>query len=238
MNKRDFIKKGFLGLIGVGAALQLKSNSLSALSPSSVSNIMFVPFRSEAFTHLFSEASFLSHYRHHYQESFLQTEKRLKTTAFTPATLRQIFQSPQQYSPALVEQASSYFNHKLFFKQVSSHKNATGKLKIISLIKSQFGSNEKLLENFMSAFSALNGDGWLWLVQHEGNLEVITTQGNDNPFIASLSPNKQVFPLMTIDCWEHAWQADYTSKETYLQAVWKSLNWNYIDKRLTKSQSV
>ncbi|QQS51924.1 MAG: hypothetical protein IPM71_04140 [Bacteroidota bacterium] len=237
MNKRDFIKKGVLGLIGVGAALQLKSNGLSQAVASS-SKIQFVPFSSESFLHLFSEVSFLLHYKQHYQESFQQTQGLLKSVSFAPTSLRQLFISPSQYNQKLVEKASAYYNHKLFFKQLSRHKNISGHLKINSQIESQFGSKEILFKIFLETFSSMHADGWLWLVQSEGKLKVVTTRENDNPFLTSLPLNKQGFPLIAIDCWEHNWQADYSTKELYLQAVWNNLNWNFIDKRLVKSLSV
>lgn len=237
MNKRDFIKKGVLGVIAVGATLQLKSNGLSRTVASS-SKIQFVPFSSESFLHLFSEVSFLLHYKQHYQESFHQTQGLLKSVSFAPTSLRQLFISPSQYNQKLVEKASAYYNHKLFFKQLSRHKITSGHLKINSQIESQFGSKEVLFKNFSKTFSSMHADGWLWLVQQDGQLKVVTTEGNDNPFLASLPLNKQGFPLIAIDCWQHAWQSDFANKESYLQAVWNNLNWNFIDKRLVKSISV
>jgi Fe-Mn family superoxide dismutase len=47
--------------------------------------------------------------------------------------------------------------------------------------------------------------GWTWLVDNDGQLEIVNTSNAGTPI--TLGPN--VTPLLTLDVWEHAYYVDH-----------------------------
>jgi len=73
------------------------------------------------------------------------------------------------------------------------------------------------------------GSGWVWLtVDQDKKLRVLSTLGADTPMLAGL------VPLLGISVWEHAYLLDYSDdKEKYAEAVWKAVNWRFVDSVVT-----
>ena len=51
--------------------------------------------------------------------------------------------------------------------------------------------------------------------------------------------HSDLIPLLNIDVWEHAWYPDYNYyKMEYLKNIWRVVNWNMVEKRLTAAKKM
>ena len=90
-----------------------------------------------------------------------------------------------------------------------------------------FGSMNELKSKVIDKASHHFGSGWLWVVYKGGKMVVKTTPNAGTPLTVDGE-----HPLLVIDLWEHAWLycPEYAAdKLSYLEAVWKQLNWNFIN---------
>jgi len=80
---------------------------------------------------------------------------------------------------------------------------------------------------------AESAHGWV-LVTYDWNFGVVRHNLVQSEHHVGLLPNQTV--LVAIDCWEHAYFADYqTKKADYVNGVFEHLNWAAISERLAKT---
>jgi len=80
---------------------------------------------------------------------------------------------------------------------------------------------------------AESAHGWV-LVTYDWNFGVVRHNLVQSEHHVGLLPNQTV--LVAIDCWEHAYFADYqTKKEDYVSGVLEHLNWRPIAARLGRT---
>src|SRR5690606_23903970 len=105
---------------------------------------------------------------------------------------------------------------------------------IAALVERDFGGARGVVETLSAAASSHFGSGWVWLALDGDKLQVITTTNAD-----TLLTNERLFPLLTIDVWEHAYYLDYQNdREGHVAAVAeKLLNWCAVNDRLQLSQA-
>ena len=47
------------------------------------------------------------------------------------------------------------------------------------------------------------------------------------------------YPIIVMDCWEHAYFRDYLSdRKTYIYGMMKELNWNVVEERINKAERI
>ena len=81
---------------------------------------------------------------------------------------------------------------------------------------------------FVKALAALQGSGWVWLVQDKetGALSV-RPYANQDPVVAGFRP------LLGIDAWEHAYYLDYQNRKAeYFERVWEVVKWEKAAERM------
>jgi len=80
--------------------------------------------------------------------------------------------------------------------------------------------------------TALIGNGYTWLVNTDGHLEVMNTYNAQTPL-----DRKYSYPLLCLDMWEHAYVYDWDNdKAAYVDAFWEIVNWNYVDQLIKQSR--
>ncbi|KAL7553657.1 hypothetical protein ACHAWF_016984, partial [Thalassiosira exigua] len=98
-----------------------------------------------------------------------------------------------------------------------------------------FGSVADLRKEMKAVALTAFGSGWAWLSynEKEDNLLVTKTTGAGNPMTDGL------YPILTIDVWEHAYYLDYQEKRAaYLDAFFEKLvNWDFAAANLSKAMS-
>ena len=118
--------------------------------------------------------------------------------------------------------------HSIFWQNMRKSKqdNAPSGV-LIEKIKEQFGSFEKFQAEFAGAAKAVEGSGWIALIQDNDDLHVIQIQNHN---LMSIIETKT---LLVLDVWEHAYYLDYLNdRGKYVEAFWSLINWDDVAVRL------
>lgn len=145
--------------------------------------------------------------------------------------LRNIDSVPQDIRTAVRNHGGGHANHSMFWKILRpGGSQPSGQLN--DAIQQGFGGLNDLQEKFNTAGANHFGSGWVWLVQRDRKLEIITTANQDSPLMQGL------FPILGNDLWEHAYYLKYQNRRPeYLKAWWNVLNWEEIARRYEQSLS-
>jgi Fe-Mn family superoxide dismutase len=140
--------------------------------------------------------------------------------------LRDLSSIPEDIRAAVRNNAGGHTNHTLFWKIMKPRGDGEPDGKIADAIRNAFGKFEIFKQQFNDAGAKQFGSGWVWLVQVNGKLQIVTTPNQDNPLSQGL------FPIMGNDLWEHAYYLKYNNRRPeYLAAWWNVVNWDEIDRR-------
>lgn len=147
-----------------------------------------------------------------------------------PATIEEMLKDlsalPETIQTAVRNNGGGYYNHKLFWKNLSPDGGGKPEGELLDKIVQTFGSFEKFQEKFNTAAKTRFGSGWAWLVIKNGELEVVSTANQDSP----LSDGFEV--LLALDVWEHAYYLKYQNRRPdYVSAFWNVINWKEVTQR-------
>lgn len=114
------------------------------------------------------------------------------------------------------------FLHNIFFPQL---KKPAGSNKPFDqsqeFINKHFGDLDKLKSDVEKIAMSIQGSGWVY-ISTDGKIKTITNHEIKNDI------------LILIDWWEHAWALDYEQdKGKYLKNIWKIIDWNVINERIS-----
>ncbi len=125
---------------------------------------------------------------------------------------------PESIRGAVRNHGGGHANHSLFWSILKKGVAPVGELS--DAIKAQFGSQDAFKEQFSATAGSLFGSGWAWLVNNNGELEIVGTPNQDSP----LSVGKT--PIIGLDVWEHAYYLKYQNRRPeYINAFFEVLNW-------------
>lgn len=114
------------------------------------------------------------------------------------------------------------FLHNIFFPQLM--KPASGNKPVgasLELINIKYGSFEVFKKELETVAMGIQGSGWVYM-SRKGDIKTIVNHQIKNDI------------ALLIDWWEHAWALDYQSdKSKYLKNIWRIINWNIVNARLT-----
>jgi superoxide dismutase, Fe-Mn family len=137
---------------------------------------------------------------------------------------------PKDIQTTVRNNGGGHFNHSMYWQIMSPKAGGVPTGEIASRIQAQFGSFDAFKTQFNEAGTKLFGSGWVWLVNRQGKLEIITTSNQDSPISQGL------YPIMGNDVWEHAYYLNYQNRRVdYLSAWWNVINWTEVNTRLEKS---
>lgn len=123
-------------------------------------------------------------------------------------------------------------NHSMFWLVMGgSGGEPKGELK--AAIDRDFGSFEKLQEQFNAAGARVFGSGWVFItVTRDGKLALTTKPNQDTP----LMEGGRV--LMGNDVWEHSYYLKYQNRRPeYLKAWWNVVDWDKIADRYAAAKA-
>jgi superoxide dismutase len=122
-----------------------------------------------------------------------------------------------------------YFNHNLFFGQLSNDPAHEPSGELANIIDNTFGSYDSLREELTKLATGQFGSGWAWLnTDIEGNLSVSSSPNQDNPILES---EGKLYPILAIDVWEHAYYLKYKNlRADYVKDFFEVVDWNKIAK--------
>ena len=172
-----------------------------------------------------------THYGKHHVTYTTNFNKAVEDAGLTGKTVEEILGSLDSVADeakrtALRNNGGGYYNHNLFFEELTpgGSKEPTGEL--ANMIDATFGSFDALKEKMTALAIGQFGSGWAWLEKDaEGNLFVSKSGNQDNP----ISLNTGHTPIMTIDVWEHAYYLKYKNlRPSYVEAIWNLINWDIV----------
>jgi Fe-Mn family superoxide dismutase len=114
------------------------------------------------------------------------------------------------------------FLHNVYFPQFMKPRSGNRPQGLASsLIMAHFESFENFKDKFEETAMKIQGSGWIYLSK-KGEIKTIANHEMRNDI------------ALLVDWWEHAWALDYQSdKEKYLDNIWRIINWDVINARLT-----
>ncbi len=231
MEKGEFIKTCLLGTVGIITYPAFAGNKKIKLKE----NFEITPTFTE--TSLKSRFFEKDELKGHYEYHFVSPAKFLNSLGLNSKS-RKIFRNAGKFNNEILQNAGSFYNHRMFFKTITSIGEANPPSKKLNyLLTTHFGSVDGFKHEFNSVAKKQQVDGWAWLVIKNGKLKVISTNNNDNPLMVTLPTYQQGFPLIGIDLWKHAYEGTYAAnKESYLNNFHASINWSYIATRLERAR--
>ena len=174
---------------------------------------------------------------HFHHDKHLQTyiNNLNKTIELCPEcknkTLRELLtdlaQIPLENRVSIQNNAGGVYNHILYFNAMSPNGGGLPSGTLAQAIGKHFGTFEDWGVEMKQAAEEVFGSGYAWLVcDSSKNLSILKTANQDNPL------SKGLFPLLTIDVWEHAYYLDRQSRRTeYIDAWLGLINWPYVQNR-------
>jgi len=120
---------------------------------------------------------------------------------------------------AVRNNGGGHANHSLFWSLLSPEGGEPmGSLK--ESLEATFGSMDDFKQQFTMAAGTRFGSGWAWLVANNGELEIMSTANQDNPWMEGSTP------ILALDVWEHAYYLNYQNRRPdYVTAFWNVVNW-------------
>lgn len=135
--------------------------------------------------------------------------------------LRNSHTLPPEIQTAVHNNAGGVYNHNLYFDLLKKTGNKKPSGSLGNAIEKEFGSFNNFKNEFSKAAQRVFGSGYAWLVADKnGKLKIITTANQDTPLAHDL------FPVLLIDIWEHAYYLLYQNRRTdYIENWWNIVNW-------------
>lgn len=134
---------------------------------------------------------------------------------------------PMEIRTAVKNNAGGVYNHVLYFDALKNPAPPAPAGKLSEAIDQKFGSLEEFKKRFKEEALAVFGSGYAWLVvDSKGDLQIMQTANQETP----LSQN--LFPLMNIDVWEHAYYLKHHNLRTcYVDDWFQVLDWEFVGSR-------
>ncbi|QIQ41790.1 MAG: superoxide dismutase [Mn] [Buchnera aphidicola (Microlophium carnosum)] len=196
-----------------------------------------LPYSYNALEPFFDEQTMRIHHTKHHQNYINNTNSILENTNFSSLSIDELISILNEITlenkNILRNNAGGHINHSFFWKSLKLGTVLTNDLKIE--IEKKFSTIDHFKEKFESV--ALNhfGSGWVWLVNQNGVLSIVSTTNQDNPLMGKLISNTHGYPIIGLDIWEHAYYLKYQNRRLdYIKAFWNVVNWEEASDRLQK----
>jgi Fe-Mn family superoxide dismutase len=185
-----------------------------------------LPYSRDSLSPMISAETMDYHYGKHHAAYVANLNKLIKSTEFENMALDEII---KKAGGGIFNNAAQHWNHSFYWHCMTPKANAgpTGDLR--QVINRDFGSFERFKELFATAGTSLFGSGWVWLVDNNGSLSIVSGQNAANP----MTDNKK--PLLVMDVWEHAYYIDYRNlRADYIANYLKLVNWQFVMDNFSK----
>ncbi len=168
-----------------------------------------------------------THHSKHHQGYVNKANIALEGTEWAEKTTAEILTHlddlPADIRVAAKNNVGGVCNHSFFWNCMSPDGGGEPTGVLAEKMNEAFGSFEQFKEQFAAAAAGQFGSGWAWLVEKDGNLEIITTANQDSPLTLGY------LRLLTIDVWEHAYYLHYQNRRPdYIDAFWNVVDWSFV----------
>ena len=179
-----------------------------------------LPYAKDALApHLSAETLEFHHGKHH-NAYVTNLNKLLEGKPDASKSLEEIILSSDG---GVFNNAAQIWNHTFYWNSMKPNGGGAPTGELATAIDRDFGSLDKLKEEFTAAATTQFGSGWAWLVLDKGKLMVTKTGNADRPMKHGQKA------LLTIDVWEHAYYIDFRNlRPKYIETFLTHLvNWDF-----------
>ena len=179
-----------------------------------------LPYAKDALApHITAETLEFHHGKHH-NAYVTNLNKLLEGKPEASKSLEEIIMSSDG---GVFNNAAQIWNHTFYWHSMKPNGGGQPTGDLLAAINRDFGSFDKLKEEFTAAATTQFGSGWAWLVLDNGKLAVTKTGNADLPMKHGQKA------LLTIDVWEHAYYIDFRNlRPKYIETFLNHLvNWDF-----------
>ena len=188
-----------------------------------------LPFAQDALEPFISKETIEYHYGKHHTGYVNKLNELIKDSELDKMSLTSIISCSEG---AIFNNAAQVFNHSFYWDSLSALKSKPSK-KLQEKIENDFGSLEKLKEEFIKAGVTLFGSGWVWLCREPNGVLVLKQTSNAHTPIST-----NLIPIFVCDVWEHAYYIDYRNlRQKYLEEFWGHINWSFASEMYEKTDN-
>ena len=196
-----------------------------------------ISYTYDALEPYFDEETMKIHHTKHHQNYINNTNAILKKTAFSSLSIEELMSIFNEISlenkDVLRNNAGGHINHSFFWKSLKINTTLNKNIKLE--LEKSFGSFESFKNKFETIAMQHFGSGWVWLVNQNGILNIVSTVNQDNPLMGKLISNTYGEPILGLDLWEHAYYLKYQNRKLdYIQAFCNVVNCDKVYSRLQK----
>ena len=191
-----------------------------------------LPYAYDALEPVIDRQTVEIHYDKHHRGYFNNFKKAIAGTDLETKSVYTIFAGIKDVPVAVRNNAGGFYNHVLYWSNLSPDGGGKPSGELLEAITRSFGSYEDFVQKFNEAAKTRFGSGWAWLSVDPGTKElfVSSTANQDNPLMSS--EEKQGYPLLGMDVWEHAYYLKYQNKRAdYVESFWNKVNWQDVQSR-------
>lgn len=170
------------------------------------------------------------HHSRHHQGYTTNLNNAIAGTELENSSIEDILKNISKQSTAVRNNGGGFYNHNIFWKNLSPNGGGKPEGKLLEAIESAFGSFENFKDEFSKAAATRFGSGWAWLIEQNGKLVVTSTPNQDNPLMDVADEQGKV--LLGLDVWEHAYYLKFQNKRPdYISAFWNLVDWKEVNSR-------
>lgn len=197
--------------------------------------MMPLPYSYDALEPYIDAKTMETHFSKHHLGYINKLNEIITGTELEKLTIEEILKSLDLENKPLRNNAGGYYNHNLYFSNLTSKSSGEPTGSLNTAINKDFGSFSDFKNQFIEAANKQFGSGWAWLVTDKtGTLSIVTTANQDNPLMPNIGVSGT--PILALDVWEHAYYLKYQNKRNnYLEAFFKVINWKVVQKRYDES---
>ncbi|MBZ2279221.1 superoxide dismutase [Mn] [Buchnera aphidicola] len=196
-----------------------------------------LPYSYNSLEPFFDEKTMKIHHTKHHQNYINNTNAILEKTTFSLLSIDELMSI---FSEIVLENkldlqnnAGGHMNHVLFWKNLKKDSILNNHIKVE--IEKHFGSMDAFKEDFEKVALSHFGSGWVWLLNQNGVLSIVSTKNQDNPLMGLEVTNTYGNPIIALDLWEHAYYLKYKNcRLDYIKSFWNVVNWEEASNRLQK----
>lgn len=238
MDKRTFLKNSAILALGGTVASSLPGSLSQAVAKGSMAGEEYkLPKLDYAYDalepHIDAQTMEIHHTKHHAGYT-RKLNAAVESAGLKDASIKDLFKKVSKHPAAIRNNGGGFYNHNLFWKNLSPNGGGAPGGDIGKAIEKSFGSFDKFRDLFSKAAATRFGSGWAWLVKTDSGLAVTSTPNQDNPMMDV--SDQHGYPLLAIDVWEHAYYLKYQNRRAdYISAFWNVVNWDYVNERFNKA---
>lgn len=190
-----------------------------------------LPYDYDALEPVISKETMTFHHdKHHKAYTDKLNEGVAKDPSLEGKSIEDIMAMISSQPPLVRNNGGGYWNHAFFWETMKKGGGQpSGRL--AEAIDRDFGSLDKLKEEFNTKGAGQFGSGWAWLIaDDQGGLKVTSTPNQDNPLMDVVEDRGT--PLLGNDVWEHAYYLTYRNDRAgYLKDWWNVVDWDRVGQR-------